>query len=71
MKSLELLDYIGKATSPFHVIEESVAFLRENGFEELNMGSLWNLEKGGHYYTILYGTTLISVHDYSKNHSLD
>lgn len=58
MKSLELLDYIEKATSPFHVIEESAAFLRENGFEELNMGSLWNLEKGGHYYTTLYGTTL-------------
>lgn len=58
MKELQLLDFLEKATSPFHVIQESADFLKENGFNELIMGSPWNLEKGGHYYTILYGTTL-------------
>lgn len=58
MKQLELLNFIKKATSPFHVIQESAAFLEENGFCELSMGKLWSLEKGGRYYTTLYGTTL-------------
>ena len=60
MKHLQLLPFLQKATSPFHVVQESTSFLKQNGFEELHMGDMWELQTGGHYYTTIYGTTLFA-----------
>ncbi len=60
MKQLQLLNFLEKATSPFHVILEGTKFLQENGFEELYIGDLWELKLGGRYYTTIYDTTLFA-----------
>lgn len=53
-----LKDFIAEATSPYHVVAKSKQILDQNGFTELTFGTGWNLENGGRYYTIPYGTTL-------------
>lgn len=53
-----LKDFVTEATSPYHVVAKSKQILDESGFTELPFGSAWNLEQGGRYYTIPYGTTL-------------
>lgn len=56
----ELLQYIKKATSPFHVILESEERLKKAGFTELELSKNWTLTKAGKYYVKAYGTTLFA-----------
>lgn len=58
----QLLTFLDAATSPFHAVLESKAFLKENNFSELNFGTAWNLEKGGRYYTTIHDSTLFAFH---------
>lgn len=56
----ELLQYIKKATSPFHVVLESEKRLKDAGFTELELARNWSIHKGGKYYIKAYGTTLFA-----------
>ncbi len=56
----ELLSFIKEATSPYHVVEEGIKFLKKEGFEELDLKDSWKLEKGKGYYIKPYGTSLFS-----------
>ncbi len=56
----ELLQYIKKSTSPFHVVLESEKRLKEAGFVELVLAKKWNIERGGKYYVKVYGTTMFA-----------
>lgn len=58
--SQQLIQFIKKATSPFHVVAQSEDILKEAGFTSLSMDESWTLSKGGKYYTQLYGTTLFA-----------
>ena len=54
----QLFDYLKEGTSAFHVIEHSKKVLTEAGFQELKLKESWNLEKGGRYFCVPFGTTL-------------
>jgi aspartyl aminopeptidase len=56
----KLLDFIKIATSPYHVVKESVRRLELAGFKELNFSTPWSLENGESYFTVPYGTTLFA-----------
>lgn len=58
--SQQLIQFIKKATSPFHVVAQSEEFLKQAGFTSLSMDESWTLSKGGKYCTQLYGTTLFA-----------
>lgn len=53
-----LKEFITDATSPYHVVAKAKELLDAEGFTELSFHTAWNLENGGCYYTIPYGTTL-------------
>lgn len=55
-----VIDFIKKATSPYHVVEYSASILEENEFKKLDFSSPWDLEPGKSYYTIPAGTTLFA-----------
>ena len=56
----DLINYIKNASSPFHVVLESVNMLKEAGFTELDMRRPWNIEKGGKYYVTPYKTSVFA-----------
>ncbi len=56
----ELLSFIKEATSPYHVVEEGIGFLKKEGFLELDFKDNWQLEKGKGYYIKPYGTSLFA-----------
>lgn len=53
-------NFIKKATSPYHVVSESVALLEQHGFQKLDFTTSWSLHKGGCYYTVPYDTCLFA-----------
>lgn len=55
-----LLNFLNTSPSPFHAVENSARLLEESGFTALDFSKEWQLEKGGSYYTTLYGTTLFA-----------
>lgn len=55
-----LLNFIKYATSPFHVVKQSISILKEHGFQALDLDSPWTLNNGGRYYTTAYDSTLIA-----------
>lgn len=52
------IDFLNRSVSPFHVIENSIQLLEQEGFTSLNFEQEWNLKKGGAYYVKLYDTSL-------------
>ena len=58
----ELLAFIGRCTSPFHVVTEIAARLRRAGFQELRREESWEkkLACGGRYFVDVYGSSLIA-----------
>ena len=60
MITTDFLQFIGSATSPYHVVNNCAEKLFENGFEELNFNEYWELLPGHSYYTKPYGTTLFA-----------
>ncbi|WP_130863368.1 M18 family aminopeptidase [Bacilliculturomica massiliensis] len=69
----ELLSFIKKGTSPFHVAAESAKILDAAGFQSLDLCRDWNLQRGGRYYVTVYGTSLFAFHIGEKletSHSL-
>ena len=59
-RSQDLIKFIKNSPSAFHVVENSIDMLAKNGFEELNLGSEWNLEKGGKYFVKRNNSALIA-----------
>ena len=69
----DLIDYIKVATAPYQVVEESIRQLKENGFNELTMGTEWNIERGGSYYVAPFATSIFAFTvgmKWEKNQSL-
>ncbi len=56
----ELIDFINKATTPYHTVEEGKNLLLSNGFIELDVRDEWELEVGGAYYVSPYPTSLFA-----------
>lgn len=64
----ELKRRIEASTSPFHSILYVMNELDEAGFEKLELGSRWKLERGKKYYVNVYGSTVVSFAVGSKWH---
>ncbi len=56
----ELLSFIARCPSPYHVVRESAARLEAAGFTPLSWGSRWRLAPGGRYYTPVFGSALFA-----------
>lgn len=60
-KEIGELEAVLKAgVSPFHTILNAKEQLEASGFQELRLGSAWNLEKGTGYYVDAFHSTLIA-----------
>ena len=56
----ELMELVGQAVSPFHAVAYVAEKLKEADFQELRIRDKWDLKKGGKYYVIHHGTTMIA-----------
>lgn len=56
----DLIDFIGKSPSAFHVIENVKEELVYNGFTELNFSERWNIKKEGKYFVNKNDSALIA-----------
>lgn len=56
----DLIKFISKATSPFHVVMEGITILEKSGFKKLELTDQWQLKHGGKYYTSLYDSSLVA-----------
>jgi aspartyl aminopeptidase len=56
----ELIDFIHSSPSEFHVVKNSETMFKENGFQKLEHGDDWKIEKGGRYYTTTNGSAFIA-----------
>lgn len=55
----ELIGQLTNGVSPFHTICYNAALLREQGYEELTLGTPWEIKAGKGYFINAYDTTLI------------
>lgn len=58
LNSLKTL--LSAGVSPFHAVNEGIRRLEEKGFQELELGSAWEVAPGGSYYVNLYGSSLVA-----------
>ena len=58
--SRELVDFIGRSPSMFHTIATVRAYLDEKGFAFLPEGEPWSVERGGSYYTVRNGSSIVA-----------
>ena len=58
--SRELLDFIRRSPTPYHVASGFAKMLEKAGFEHLKEGQPWHLQRGGSYYVIRGGSSLIA-----------
>jgi aspartyl aminopeptidase len=56
----QLLQFLEKATTPFHAVEEMAELLTVAGFEPLEDAAAWQLEPGGKYYLTRNGSSLVA-----------
>jgi len=56
----ELLDFIDKSPTPFHVTAECSKILEENGYQRLHEKDGWSLNSGGKYYVVRNSSSLIA-----------
>lgn len=56
----DLIDFIGKSPSAFHVVENVKEELVYNGFTELNFSERWNIKKEGKYFVTKNDSALIA-----------
>lgn len=56
----ELLNFINKSYSSFHLIYNMKEELKKNGFSELYEGEKWNLVEGGKYYVARNESSMIA-----------
>lgn len=58
--SKNLMDFIGKSPSPFHVVENFENRLSEAGFQQLEEQAEWKIETGKSYYVTRNASSLIA-----------
>ena len=58
--SKRLADFIKKAVSPYHTVEESRKLLETAGFEEIAIEDDWKVERGGKYFVLPFKTSLFA-----------
>lgn len=58
--SLELLDFIEKSPSSYHVVYNIAENLKKDGFEELKESDVWKVRSGGKYFTVRNGSSIIA-----------
>lgn len=51
-----LLNYLEKGITPYHVIQQTEELLEKKGFEKLSFGKQWNLGYGGKYFVTPYAS---------------
>lgn len=56
----DLLAFIDASPSPWHVVHNSAQRLAAQGFVELHENTRWQLERGGRYYVIRGGASIIA-----------
>src|SRR5690554_5665089 len=56
----ELINFINKATTPYHTVEEGQRLLESAKFTKLNVRDEWDLQPGGAYYVAPYATSLFA-----------
>ena len=56
----ELLDFIMRCKSPFHVVKEAGDLLNENGYTKLEETKEWSLVPGGKYYVTRNDSSIIA-----------
>ncbi|MBP5745489.1 MAG: hypothetical protein J6W58_04220, partial [Lachnospiraceae bacterium] len=54
--SKRLSDFIRKAVSPYHTVEESRKLLEAAGFEEALLDKEWKIKPNGKYYVLPFKT---------------
>lgn len=67
-----LVDLLRASVSPFHASAAAAEKLKEAGYTALDRGEDWRgrIEKGGKYFTVCFGTTLIAFtvgHEFSPS----
>ena len=55
-----LINFIYKSPSPFHVVDNARQMLQAAGYEELCLRRRWQLKRGGKYFTHRNGSALIA-----------
>ena len=58
--SENLINFIEKSPSAFHVIDNMKSELKDAGFEELKENKRWNIKKGGSYYVTRNDSSIIA-----------
>lgn len=58
--SADLLQYLNESPTAYHAVENAVALLREQGFQELKETENWSLQKSGKYFVVKNGSALIA-----------
>ena len=56
----KLLQLTEEGTSPFHVTASVERQLQKAGFQKVELGEDWKLEKGGRYYLAHHGSSLLA-----------
>ena len=57
----ELIDFINKATTPYHTVKEGKKLLDEAKFTQLNVRDEWDLQPGENYYVTPFATSLFAL----------
>lgn len=56
----QLLQFIAKATSPYHTVLAGEDILKAHGFQELTLSQSWHLTSQQGYYIKIYDSTLVA-----------
>ncbi len=56
----ELIDFIHKSPSTYHVVNNIKEELNASGFQELDLREEWSIQKGGKYFTCKNGSSLFA-----------
>lgn len=56
----ELISFIDNSPSPFHVVENLINRLKENGFTELDLKNHWEFQKNSRYFITVNDSALIA-----------
>ena len=47
---MDICTFLSKSYTAYHAVQNSVSYLEEHGFCELDLAQAWKLQKGGKYY---------------------
>lgn len=56
----DLLEFIDASPSPWHAVDNAQYLLESHGFEALDEQATWKLKKGGQYYVVRDGGSIIA-----------